>query len=300
MPTARGLPQTLDIGETMRVEAKLFAALLALAAPIAAAQDPETALAKLSPEARDWVNRSCSRSLGPSLWSSCINREASSASRGKPDLSGLKPDLRTWVIESCSDSLGPSLAISCLAREKAALANGLPDTSSLTEEQKQWVASSCSTALGPSLYVTCVKRESVALRGAKSVPQQQSADAAPAPPDKQRGIRNYQGTLAGQKKIEQLSPQELQEVLAVHKAIENQAGGGGCSSAIESQIQGTFEGWSGETIFKLTNGQIWQQSSYAYTYSYSYSPEVLIYSGGGGCKMKVNGVSDSISVNRLK
>ncbi len=118
--------------------------------------------------------------------------------------------------------------------------------------------------------------------------------------DMQRGIRNYQEIMDGRMKVEQLSPQELQEVLAVHKAIESQAGGGGCSGAIETQIDGTFEGWQGETIFKLTNGQIWQQSSYAYTYHYAYRPEVLIYSGGGGCKMKVDGVSDSISVKRLK
>lgn len=118
--------------------------------------------------------------------------------------------------------------------------------------------------------------------------------------DMQRGIRNYQAIMAGQKSIEQLSPEELQEVIAVHKAIESQAGGGGCSDAIESQIAGTFEGWSGETIFKLTNGQIWQQSSYAYTYHYAYRPEVIIYSGSGGCKMKVEDVSDSISVKRLK
>lgn len=118
--------------------------------------------------------------------------------------------------------------------------------------------------------------------------------------DTQRGIRNYQAIMAGQKKVEQLSPQELQEVLAIHKAVESQAGGEGCTGAIESQIDGTFEGWSGETVFKLTNGQIWQQSSYAYTYHYAYRPEVLIYSGSGGCKMKVDGVSDSISVKRLK
>lgn len=284
----------------MRLEAKLLAVLVALTAPIAAAQVPEAALEKLSPEARDWVNRSCSKDLGPSLWSSCVIREASAASRGKPDLSGLKPNLRAWVINSCSDSLGPSLAISCFAREKGALENGLPNISFLTEEQKQWVSSSCSTSLGPSLYVSCVKRESAALRGAKSVPQQPSAGAAPAPPDTQRGIRNYQAIMAGQKKVEQLSPQELQEVLTVHKTIESQAGGGGCSGAIESQIDGTFEGWSGETVFKLTNEQIWQQSSYAYTYHYAYRPEVLIYSDGGGCKMKVDGVSDSISVKRLK
>lgn len=118
--------------------------------------------------------------------------------------------------------------------------------------------------------------------------------------DTQRGIHNYQAIMSGQKTVEQLSPQELQEVLAVHEVVTNQAGSRGCSGAIESQIDGTFEGWSGETIFKLTNGQIWQQSSYAYTYHYAYRPDVVIYSGGGGCKMKVDGVSDSISVKRLK
>ena len=35
-------------------------------------------------------------------------------------------------------------------------------------------------------------------------------------------------------------------------------------AVIESQIDGEFEGWEGETVFVLTNGQIWQQSSYDY------------------------------------
>jgi hypothetical protein len=73
-----------------------------------------------------------------------------------------------------------------------------------------------------------------------------------------------------------------------------------CSNAIESQIDGEFSGWEGETLFKLTNGQIWQQSSYDYTYSYAYMPEVLIFSSNGMCKMKVDDVSDSIYVQRLK
>ena len=69
---------------------------------------------------------------------------------------------------------------------------------------------------------------------------------------------------------------------------------------IESQIGGTFNGWDGETVFKLTNGQIWQQSSYAYTYHYAYRPDVMIYRSGGGYKMKVDDVDDEISVRRLK
>ena len=69
---------------------------------------------------------------------------------------------------------------------------------------------------------------------------------------------------------------------------------------IESQIDGAFNGWDGETVFKLTNGQIWQQSSYAYTYHYAYRPDVMIYRSGGGYKMKVDDVDDEISVQRLK
>ena len=30
-------------------------------------------------------------------------------------------------------------------------------------------------------------------------------------------------------------------------------------SVIESKIDGEFEGWEGDTIFKMMNGQIWQQ-----------------------------------------
>jgi hypothetical protein len=71
-------------------------------------------------------------------------------------------------------------------------------------------------------------------------------------------------------------------------------------SVIESRIDGEFEGWEGETIFKLENGQIWQQSSYAYTYHYSYRPRVVIYKSGTVYKMKVDDVSDTISVRRLK
>jgi hypothetical protein len=72
------------------------------------------------------------------------------------------------------------------------------------------------------------------------------------------------------------------------------------ASVIESQIDGEFSGWDGETIFKLRNGQIWQQSSYAYMYRYAYAPKVLIYRSGGGYKMKVDGINTEIAVRRLR
>jgi hypothetical protein len=69
---------------------------------------------------------------------------------------------------------------------------------------------------------------------------------------------------------------------------------------VESQIEGDFKGWDGETIFKLTNGQIWQQAEYDYTYEYAYRPSVTIFKTSGGYKMKVEDVEETIYVKRIK
>jgi hypothetical protein len=71
-------------------------------------------------------------------------------------------------------------------------------------------------------------------------------------------------------------------------------------SVIESVIDGEFNGWDGETIFKLTNGQIWQQSEYDYEYEYEYRPEVTIYKTNSGYKMQVKGMAESVAVKRIK
>jgi hypothetical protein len=69
---------------------------------------------------------------------------------------------------------------------------------------------------------------------------------------------------------------------------------------IESQIDGEFRGWEGETIYKLMNGQIWQQASYSYSYSYSYMPSVMIYQKGSSYFMQVKGERKSIAVRQLR
>jgi hypothetical protein len=73
-----------------------------------------------------------------------------------------------------------------------------------------------------------------------------------------------------------------------------------CVPAIESTLAGDFNGWEGETIFKLDNGQIWEQAEYNYTYSYSYRPEVTIYQTSGGCRMKVEDEEETILVRRIR
>jgi hypothetical protein len=69
---------------------------------------------------------------------------------------------------------------------------------------------------------------------------------------------------------------------------------------IESNISGSFEGWKGETIFKLMNGEIWQQTEYWYEYHYAYSPRVLIIPSAGGYKAKVEGLNKAVGVTRLR
>jgi hypothetical protein len=71
---------------------------------------------------------------------------------------------------------------------------------------------------------------------------------------------------------------------------------GGSSNVIESRIEGEFEGYDYGNLYKLTNGQVWQQTSAKYRYRYKYRPQVLIYSG----MMQVDGMSDSVRVQRIR
>ena len=116
-----------------------------------------------------------------------------------------------------------------------------------------------------------------------------------------RGLENYLKVLKGERKMGSFSPAETQEINNIHKRLGSlPEANGTCDSVIETRIDGEFEGWEGETIFKLMNGQIWQQVSYSYTYRYAYMPEVLIYPSRGSCMFRVEGVDKAIAVQRLK
>ena len=114
---------------------------------------------RLPPDQRVWVEQSCSKSLGPSLYFNCVTREVNALQSGVPDLSRFSVNIRDWINQSCSRSLGPSLYINCVKRETVALLAQPPDLSHLSEEQKAWIQQTCSTTLGPNLYFNCVRRE---------------------------------------------------------------------------------------------------------------------------------------------
>jgi hypothetical protein len=71
------------------------------------------------------------------------------------------------------------------------------------------------------------------------------------------------------------------------------------AAIIESTIYDEFDGWTGETVFKLDNGQYWKQVSYAYTYHYAYRPGVQIVRENGVYRLHVDGVNDAITVELI-
>jgi hypothetical protein len=74
----------------------------------------------------------------------------------------------------------------------------------------------------------------------------------------------------------------------------------GCGQPIESRVSGEFEGWDGNTVVELQNGQIWKQRDRVYKYTYKISPKAIVYQSGDGCHMKVDGADQEILVERLK
>jgi len=84
-------------------------------------------------------------------------------------------------------------------------------------------------------------------------------------------------------------------------AADPGVGGGQLAGTLllESHIDGEFEGWETGRIYKLENGQYWQQVSGEYAYDYSYRPVVRIVADGAGYRMFVDGIDRSIAVERV-
>ncbi len=148
--------------------------------------------------------------------------------------------------------------------------------------------------------------------GAMAMPDPIAAAQVPQPP--QQGQQPPQNasiinqwmsredfTKAG---LSKLNPEEIKALDTWMQrfayTIVTQVAGQGQADVIETRIDGEFEGWTGETIWKMTNGQIWQQIDGAYRYHYAYGPKVLIYRTSGVYRMRVDGVTGEVGVMRLK
>jgi hypothetical protein len=64
---------------------------------------------------------------------------------------------------------------------------------------------------------------------------------------------------------------------------------------MQAYVNGSWSGWSGDTIVKLSNASVWEQAEYYYEYRYAYRPAVTISDG----MMQVDGMNRAIRVRRI-
>jgi hypothetical protein len=64
---------------------------------------------------------------------------------------------------------------------------------------------------------------------------------------------------------------------------------------VRKQLAGSWNGWSGDTVVKLTDGTFLKQARYHYEYRYAYRP----YAEFDGATLHVEGMSRPIPVRRV-
>ena len=69
---------------------------------------------------------------------------------------------------------------------------------------------------------------------------------------------------------------------------------------VESYITSDFDGLDHGNIYKLANGQIWEQTEYWIWVWVWVDPQVLIWNDGGTYRMKVEGIERPVMVRRIK
>jgi hypothetical protein len=66
---------------------------------------------------------------------------------------------------------------------------------------------------------------------------------------------------------------------------------------VKSTFKNDFNGWEGQTVFKLDNGEVWEQDEYESYSNNSYQHEALIYNSGLDYRLQVDG--NSIAVKKV-
>lgn len=72
-------------------------------------------------------------------------------------------------------------------------------------------------------------------------------------------------------------------------------------SVIESSVDGEFNGFDGDTVIRLLDGSLWEQTEFYWEWHWAYLPKATVFrSQGGGWKMQIEGIRQAVRVRRLK
>lgn len=64
-------------------------------------------------------------------------------------------------------------------------------------------------------------------------------------------------------------------------------------------IDGSFTGFDGDTLVKLTDGTFWLQDEYKYWYHYAYCPNAEIFRDGARLRLRLVGQSESVAIRQV-
>jgi hypothetical protein len=64
----------------------------------------------------------------------------------------------------------------------------------------------------------------------------------------------------------------------------------------ESELEGICHGWDGHTVFRLANGEVWQQSSFRSRTLYLNCPAVRVWRMGEYCWLELEGAGEILPV----
>jgi hypothetical protein len=67
----------------------------------------------------------------------------------------------------------------------------------------------------------------------------------------------------------------------------------------ESKIDGNFDGFEFGKLYKLQNGQVWEQTSYKISVRYRFAPTVFVWQSGSQWKMRIDGDDRTVSVKQI-
>jgi hypothetical protein len=93
---------------------------------------------------------------------------------------------------------------------------------------------------------------------------------------------------------------EAENILLRSKATSVRGSDTVGSGTINTRINGDFNGWSGTTIFYMTDGTAWQQAEHNVYYFNAYMPPVTIVNRDGRYYMRVGNADREIMVKRVK
>lgn len=69
---------------------------------------------------------------------------------------------------------------------------------------------------------------------------------------------------------------------------------------VECKLAGAFSGYHGGAVFRLSNGQAWQQRRHKYKYKYAYRPQVRVYRDGSHYFAEFDCMNEAIEVVRVR